>query len=140
MLDLQRVDPALSDEDAETVLPGITFLDRKVLDKFRFNLINRDMRPVVLVTYEREAYIGRENERYRVTFDQNIRSLINPRLDQIFEENELRVFEEDNFVLEMKFDERMPRWMTRVVRRLNLRSESYSKYVHGIDAWTPHPH
>ncbi len=132
MLDLQRVDSAINHDDPELAMPGLAFLDRKVLDKFRFNLINRDMRPVVLVTYEREAYIGRENERYRITFDQNIRSLINPRLDQIFEE--------DNFVLEMKFDERMPRWMTRVVRLLNLRSESYSKYVHGIDAWTPHPH
>lgn len=140
MLDLAKVEPAISGEAVEDALPGLSFLDRKVLDKFRFNIETKHLRPVVLVVYEREALIGRENERYRVTFDQNIRSLIDPRLDQMFVENDLRQFEEDHFVLEMKFDERMPRWMTRLVRMLDLRAHSYSKYEHGIDAWTPHPH
>lgn len=140
MLDLSQVDPVLNGGEPEEVLPDLPFLDRKVLDKFRFNLITREMNPVVLVVYEREAMIGRENERCRVTFDQDIRSLVNPRLEQIFEEDALRPFEEAFFVLEMKFDERMPRWMTRLVRLLDLRAQSYSKYVHGIDAWTPHPH
>jgi len=139
-LDLDRVDPALGEFDPADALPALSFHERKVLDKFRFHLETRDMRPAVLVSYEREAFLGRENERYRVTFDQNIRSLIRPDLDQIFEEEDLRVFEQDDFVLEMKFDERMPRWMTRVVRLLDLRSESYSKYVHAIDAWTPYSH
>ncbi len=140
MIDIGEVEPAINGADPEEVLPGLPFLSRKVLDKFRFNLRTGDMRPVVLVVYEREAFIGRENDRYRVTFDQDIRSLINPDLEQMFVENELRQFEEDRFVLEMKFDERMPRWMTRVVRELDLRSQSYSKYEHGIDTWTPHPH
>jgi len=140
MLDIGEVDGAIGAEDVEEVLPGLSFLSRKVLDRFRFNLRTRDMSPVVLVVYEREAFIGRENERYRVTFDQNIRSLINPQMEQMFVENELRQFEEEYFVLEMKFDERMPRWMTRVVRDLDLQSQSYSKYEYGIDAWTPHAH
>jgi len=84
--------------------------------------------------------VGVENERWRVTLDHNLRSLHMPQLDDFFEEDGLQQFEERNFVLEMKFDQRMPRWMTTLVRRLNLRAQSYSKYVHGIDAWTHGPH
>ncbi|MCP4546236.1 MAG: polyphosphate polymerase domain-containing protein [bacterium] len=139
MLPLELVDPALNGKHSSEVLGDRPFVDRKVLDRFKFNMKVKYLQPVVLVTYEREAFIGIENDRIRVTFDQNIRSLANPNLNQVFEEQELRQFEDENFVLEMKFDNRMPRWMAQVIRMLNLRSESYSKYCHAIDAWTPHP-
>lgn len=138
MLPLTSVDEALNGKQSSEVLADRPFTDRKVLDRFRFNMKVKELKPVVLVTYEREAFIGLENERIRVTFDQNIRSLINPRLDQIFEDDALRVFCDRLFVLELKYDMQMPRWMAQLIRLLDLRSEPYSKYCHGIDAWTPH--
>ncbi len=138
-LPITDIDNALNSKDAAEIVAGRSFKERKALDRFRFNMRTRHLRPVVLVTYEREAFVGRDNERVRVTFDQNIRSLINPTLEQIFEDVGLRVFEDELFVLELKFDGMMPRWMTQLIRLLNLRSHPYSKYCHGIDAWTPHP-
>jgi hypothetical protein len=139
MLPLPLVDPALNGSHSSEVMGDRPFADRKVLDRFRFNLKVRHLRPVVLVTYEREAFIGIENDRIRVTLDQDIRSLINPHLEDMFNEDRVRQFEDRSFVLELKFDNRMPRWMTQLIRMLDLRSQSYSKYCHGIDAWTPHP-
>ncbi len=129
--------PALNGVDEATA--DLPFLSRKVVERFRFNIVRKHLRPVVLVSYEREPMIGIDDQRLRVTFDQNIRSLIDPNLDQLFEERSLRQFEDRHFVLELKFDELMPRWMAQLMRDFDLRSHSYSKYCHGIDAWTPHP-
>lgn len=117
----------------------LPFAQRRVIQRFRYNVERKRLRPVVLVAYEREPMIGIENERVRVTFDMNIRSLINPRLEELFDEGPLRQFEDRCFILEMKFDERMPRWMAGLMRDFDIRPHSYSKFCHGIDAWTPHP-
>jgi len=138
MLDLEKVNDALNGKDPQETLPDLGNGERQMLDRFRFNLKTSRLDPVVLVVYEREAFIGRTNDRWRMTLDQNIRSLINPSMDQIFEEEQLQAFEDRYFVLELKFDDFMPRWMTNLVSRLNLRPQAYSKYVKGIDAWTPH--
>jgi len=110
--------------------------DRIVLAKVSHLMALKKLRPVVLVTYEREAYIGQRDERLRVTFDRNIRSLIDPTLEQIHRERELQRFEDSFFVLELKFDNRMPGWMARLIRQLNLVAHPYSKYCHGIDTWS----
>jgi len=140
MMDLALVGPLLDGGELSELLPDLPFLDRKVVDKFRFNMKMKRLRPVVLVVYEREAFVGIDNERWRMTLDHNLRSLINPVLGDMFVEQDLQQFEDRNFVLELKFDDRMPRWMTSLVRQLNLRAQSYSKYVHGIDTWTHQPH
>jgi len=139
LLSMDDVEGALNGTAAPEVLKNRSFSERKVMDKFRFNLRIGDLRPVVLVVYEREAFIGKSNDRLRVTLDHDLRSLLNPELDEIFVEEKLKQFEDQNFVLELKFDDFMPRWMARLVTLLNLKARPYSKYCHGIDAWTPHP-
>lgn len=131
-----KVDHALNGKDPAEVLSGRHFRDRKTLEKIRFLMHVNELRPTVLVAYEREAFVGREDRRVRVTFDQNIRSLQHPTLDQIFAEQELRQFEDDHFILELKFDNVMPVWMSRLIRSHGLQAESYSKYCQGIDAWS----
>ncbi len=138
-LPLEQVEGALGSGDPVALVGHRPFVERRVLDRFRFNLRNRNMNPVVLVTYEREARVGRFDKQIRVTFDCNLRSLIDPDIDQIFEDDPLRQFEDKFFILEMKFNGSMPRWMARTIKLLNIRSHSYSKYCEGIDAWTPHP-
>lgn len=121
------------------LLAGLSFPERKLIERFNSIVTVKHLRPVVLVTYEREPMVGTDDNRIRMTFDQNIRSLIDPSIDQLFAEEPLRQFEEREFVLELKFDERMPRWMAQLMRDLDLRSHSYSKYCHGIDAWRHTP-
>jgi hypothetical protein len=139
MLPIHEVDGALNGQDVSLLVGDRPFHDRVVMDRFRFNLRTKRLRPVVLVAYEREAFVGMDNDRLRVTFDSNLRSLIDPNMDDIFDESKLRQFEDRSFVLELKFDDFMPRWMARLVTLLNLRARPYSKYCYGIDAWAPHP-
>ena len=133
----EQVAPALRGDDE--ILADRPFLERRVLQRFRYNIERKDLRPVVLITYEREPWIGQDDHGLRMTFDQNIRSLYNPRLDQLFDEEGLNQFEDSHFVLELKFNDRMPTWMAEMMRNFDLKSHSYSKFTHGIDAWAPHP-
>jgi hypothetical protein len=134
-LPLARVDHALNGKNPDRVLPDPTFRNRKVLGKIRYLMHVKDLRPVVLVTYEREAYVGSDDARQRVTFDSNIRSLVNPTLEQIGEECGLKQFEDTHFVLELKYDGSMPGWMVRLIRDFDLERGPYSKYCNGLDAW-----
>jgi len=140
MLPLGKVDHAMNGVKPEEVLgENPSFGDRSVLGKIRFLLNMKRLHPVVLVTYDREAFVGRRDTTVRVTFDRNIRSLLNPTMEQMFEEESLIQFEDHQFVLELKFDEAMPTWMAALIRKLNLSSESYSKYCTGIDVWLQNP-
>jgi SPX domain protein involved in polyphosphate accumulation len=93
--------------------------------------------PSVLVVYEREAYVGQENPRVRVTFDCHVRSVRRPRLDEIFAERGLRHITDRRQILELKFNGPMPFWMRSVTARLGRSNQAISKYCRGIDAWQP---
>ncbi len=95
------------------------------------------LEPVVLVVYDREAYVGNDNNRVRVTFDCDIRSAVDPELTDIFQEKDLRYLTNSSQVLEVKFDDVMPAWLRPVTTQLDRNHQAISKYCHGIDLWKP---
>lgn len=106
--------------------------------KFLFYLKRSSRVPVNLVTYTREAYIGKFNHTDRITFDSNIRSMMFPGLDDLFEEERLVPFLERDFVLEYKSENPVPEWFRRIIRKYNLSKQAYSKYVRGVDTHYRH--
>ena len=106
---------------------------RENASKFLFYLKRSSRVPVNLVTYTREAYIGKFNHSDRVTFDSNIRSMMFPGLDDLYEEERLVSFLDSEFVLEFKSENPIPEWFKRIIRKYNLRKQAFSKYVRGID-------
>lgn len=118
-------------EDWQAMVPS--YGNQRILGRMRNLSAKKNLQPTLLVTYDREAMVGVDNSRHRVTFDCNMRALKNPTLDDIFSEELVPVFK-DEFVLELKFDEWMPDWMGRVIKDFDLTVGSYSKYCHGIEA------
>ena len=106
--------------------------------KFIFYLKRSSRVPVNLVTYTREAYIGKFNHSDRITFDSNIRSMMFPGLDDLFNETGLVPFLEREFVLEYKSENPIPEWFRRIIRKYNLSKQAYSKYVRGVDTHYRH--
>lgn len=93
-----------------------------------YNIMTIDQyQPVVLVDYNRKAYIHKEND-IRVTLDSNIRS----------NEFDFNMFSEDvimtpivdyyNAVLEVKFDKELFCWISQALGDLNTTNQSLSKY------------
>lgn len=109
--------------------------DRNAFEKFLLLVYKLSLEPKVLITYEREALMGRDDQRLRVTFDLNVRSYVYPEFKDIFREADLKTINERCFILEIKFDEWMPVWVRRIVAKFDLRQQSISKYCNGLDEW-----
>lgn len=99
-------------------------------------------KPVILVEYEREAYISDVDSYARLTFDRKICAQMQEELDLEAIPNRWRFIDhraqtrtqEPVSVLEMKFERRPPRWMVALVQRLDLFRYSFSKYCYGVTA------
>lgn len=107
--------------------------NKNTIDKYLYNIKKLHLRPTALITYEREAYIGSLNNHERVTFDKNIRCFLFPEINELFREDDLKIVTNDRFVLELKFENFMPKWMIHLVRELRLRAEPIPKYCMSID-------
>ena len=112
------------------------FQERAALNKFIYLTKKLDLESQTLITYEREALFGIDDDTVRVTFDLNVRSYPRPDLDQIFREQDLRTITDKHFILEMKFYDRMPFWSRQILRDFSLRKQSISKYCNGLEVWT----
>lgn len=90
--------------------------------------------PKVLVRYDREAFHGMYDETVRVTFDRQLRSRMVDRPSQFFAAGEWNQVESRRVIVEMKFNNKYPPWLTEAIRLFRLERISYSKYVHSLSA------
>jgi len=111
--------------------------EQAALSKFVYLTKRLHLNPTVLITYEREAFVGLDDPNVRITFDCNLRSYNNPNIDDLFREEDLRTIAEPWFILEIKFYGRMPLWTRSIVREFGLRKQAISKYCNGLDVWRP---
>lgn len=111
---------------------------REKASRFLFHLKRSSRVPINLVTYTREAYIGKFNHSDRVTFDSNIRSMMYPGIADLYEDEKLKTFLKTEFVLEWKSEHPTPRWFKRLILKYDLKKQAFSKYVRGIDTHYRH--
>jgi hypothetical protein len=105
--------------------------------RFFFHYKKRNLRPTVLVVYEREAYQGMLDPGVRITFDKNIRSKVYPLISELYTENKLTHLFSSHFILEIKyFTDEMPSWAKNIVHEFRLRNDALSKYTIGYDVNT----
>lgn len=103
------------------------------LKRFFYHFHHSRLHPVILVIYEREAFLGVHDENIRLTFDKNLRSVASPELGQLFGNEHIRHSLEGQFILEVKFNDHFPAWMKPITATLGLVRQSASKYVICID-------
>ena len=130
------LDRLLESGDAESYVLKFGSRQEPLADaeRFLFALRRDRLVPVVLVIYEREAYFGKFDNSFRITFDKNLRSSLTPSTGDLYEERGIRPHAEGWFVLEVKFYQTFPSWMTDVIRILDLKQQSFSKYTGCIDS------
>ncbi|WP_437283945.1 VTC domain-containing protein [Sorangium sp. So ce406] len=116
---------------------------RKGAEKFITAVHRHDLKPRLLVDYEREAYESTIDRYARVTFDRKIVCQRREKLDldvplrggwrPVDHPVQTSTYE-PVCVLELKFERRPPAWMAALVRRLELVRRSFSKYCYGVTA------
>jgi VTC domain-containing protein len=119
----------------QTLVEGLVSGDSKeskALFQFRDHMAGIAAAPRVAVRYMREAYVSDLEEPVRITFDRHLACL--PCLSYTSSVWDLSsskwkdVFEFP-IILEIKFTNRFPFWVRRIIERFELRRTSVAKYV-----------
>jgi len=101
-------------------------------EKFLYYYVKGALNPITLVTYEREAFFSKFDKSLRITFDKNIRYKKAENCDILFSEHS-NTIQSDFFVLEIKFTKGFPDWLQEILKTLNLKRGSFSKYTTSVD-------
>lgn len=101
--------------------------------RFFYHVKSRNLQPVILITYEREAFFSKFDPYFRVSLDKNIRSMAFPAITDLFATDGLNPSFYDYFVLEIKFTGAFPSWMADILFRFKYTREAVSKYKICLD-------
>jgi len=107
--------------------------------KFLFHYFRFHLKPVVLVMYEREAFINRFDHSERITFDKFLRSSPYPKIGDLYSNDNVKHTLKKQFILEVKSNKGFPAWMHSIISRFELKREALSKYTMSIDTNTIFP-
>ncbi|MBN1378450.1 MAG: polyphosphate polymerase domain-containing protein [Gammaproteobacteria bacterium] len=130
---LVRKDSALIDRDtAQAICCGDYALLLKnkhpVLDRIYSIFTTKGYRPRVIVEYQRTAFVSPISN-IRITFDKNLYSNIN-HLDLFSPVKDVMpVIIEGKQILEIKYDQFIPKYMSRVLSGINAERMAISKYT-----------
>lgn len=107
--------------------------DEAVMDEIYAYLWQYNLRPVGIVRYERQAFIGTDYDLgLRVTFDTSLNYQVHRlRLDE--QPSSLPMLSPDRVVMEIKVNERIPYWLTEMIAAHNLKMIRISKYCRAIE-------
>ena len=94
-------------------------------------IIDRSMKPHLLVRYKRIPLVSKTAPHFRVTFDSNIESC--QKGDLRYNYAMYRVAP-GTTIMEVKFNVFLPPWFRKVLGEFGLKREAFSKYAYGLDA------
>lgn len=92
-----------------------------------FCKLYKDLKPRVFLSYEREAFYGKDDYDFRVTFDENI-LWRDSDLSLCSEEYGNPLISDDMSLMEIKTAGAMPLWMAHVLTENKIYKTSFSKY------------
>lgn len=128
------------DRDVPTLLAGLSLppqnytADINSINQFQLYMKNIGARPTILIRYMRQAFEGDSENRVRVTFDRELSYCITNRPEvrlggRVWQRNPLTI---GGVILEIKFTNRYPVWLSQMVKCFNLEAESISKFASSI--------
>lgn len=106
-----------------------SYMNVQVLKELQYLLRRMDMelKPALFLSYDRVAMFGKDDKDFRVTFDRNITTR---RYDLglhygIYGD---KLLPEDEWIMEVKINQAMPLWMTKILSEFQIYPASFSKY------------
>ena len=105
----------------------------EVTQQFGIEVLRRQLRPKVIVQYQRQPFISYHDGQFRVTFDSELFGVSSEHLwDRVGEIARWAPLLPGNVIMELKFNRRIPAWFHRIIQAYGLDRVSISKYVLGV--------
>lgn len=95
------------------------YINNQVMNEIEYYLKNNKVKPNVYISYSRKAFFGKEDNDFRVTFDNNIIA----RRDNLHLEKGsfgYYILEPDKFLMEVKILGAIPLWFTSILSELKI--------------------
>jgi SPX domain protein involved in polyphosphate accumulation len=105
--------------------------DQEVLEEFFYKKSVFNMLPAVFVKYKRKPLIGAFNDRFRITFDSEIKS--SGGQGWLEKRDDLIEISPGLVVMEVKFDNTLPKWFLKIIRKYELDRRPFSKYCSAVE-------
>lgn len=120
------------DEAYEFVQTGIAptrqdYMNLQVVNEITYFLRLYNLEPRLYLSYDRKALFSKESRDLRITFDTNIRCR---RYDLKLEQGDYgeQLLEPDQWLMEIKAENTVPLWLSRLLAKHGLYRTSFSKY------------
>ena len=126
--------------DVPTLLAGLSLppqnytADIDTINQFQFYMKGIGARPIVLIRYMRQAFEGNLENRVRVTFDRELAYCVTnqPEVRLGGRGWQRNPFTLCGVILEIKFTNNYPAWLSQMVKYFNLQARSISKFGSSI--------
>lgn len=105
--------------------------DVDVATQFISYIVRKRLRPTVMTSYLREAYLDAKNFSFRLTLDQNLSAKVEEEIS--LDNRESKEVLKDYAILEAKFNRIMPAWFGIIVKSFNLERIPFSKYCWALE-------
>lgn len=103
------------------------YINEQVIQEIEYYLSKNEVYPSVYIGYTRNAFFGKDDKDFRVTFDSNIIT----RRDSLSLEDGCfgtDILGENKYLMEVKFLGAIPLWFTKILSDLKIYNTHFSKY------------
>lgn len=99
----------------------------QILKELDYAIKRNNLKPKVLLAYDRLSYYDKDNKSFRITFDKNLRYRTD-NLDLACGSKGDNYFDDDKCIMELKTLDSFPIWLTKLLSELKIYPISFSKY------------
>lgn len=106
--------------------------DNAAHDEWRYALIRNNLRPKILISYERRAFMPVNHGDWRITIDRNVSYAMVKSATDFGANTKPTKWAGKYTVLEVKFDKHPPKFVIDLIRKYNLSNEAISKFTESV--------
>ena len=101
--------------------------DSQIFQEIDYSRKKEALKPKVMIRYDRDAFMGKEDSEFRITFDQNIRGYtLKGSLDR--EEEGFPLLHKGEVLMEVKSSGALPLWFSQILSEEAIFMGNFSKY------------
>lgn len=109
------------------------YINEQVMNEIEYFNRNLELRPAVFISYDREAFFGKEDDSFRVTVDSNLLYRTTD-LDLKKGAYGARLLDANKYLMEIKIPGAMPLWISHALSYAEAFPVGFSKYRRAFEA------